>query len=127
MQPKLFLLVFLGGGLGSVARFLMSTTVQKLFDGAAFPFGTFSVNMLGCLVIGTLGSMAESRGVFSAELRSFLFVGILGGFTTFSSFGFETFNLFRDGELAYALLNGFGQLALGFAFVWLGFILGRLI
>jgi CrcB protein len=127
MQPKLFLLVFLGGGLGSVARFLMSTTVQKLFDGAAFPFGTFSVNMLGCLVIGMLGSMAESRGVFSFELRSFLFVGILGGFTTFSSFGFETFNLFRDGELAYALLNGFGQLALGFAFVWLGFILGRLI
>ena len=126
MQPTLFLLVFLGGGLGSVLRFLMSTTVQKFFSGASFPFGTFSVNMLGCLVIGALGGMAESKGVFTTELRAFLFIGILGGFTTFSSFGFETFNLFRDGEIAYALLNGLGQLAIGFVLVWLGFILGRL-
>ena len=121
-----YLIVFLGAGVGGVLRFLMSTAVQKA-SGWSFPIGTFSVNMLGCLVIGLLGQLAESRGLFQGEMRLFLFVGILGGYTTFSSFGFETFQLIRDGEFLYAALNAVLQVVLGLFCVWLGTVLGKLL
>lgn len=105
----------------------MSPAVQRLCHDWSFPIGTFCVNMLGCFVIGFLGQLSESKGLFQADSRLFLFVGVLGGFTTFSSFGFETFQLIRDGEFLYASMNAILQLAMGLLFVWLGWILGRLI
>lgn len=122
-----YLLIFIGAGLGGVCRYAMSISVQKLANGWIFPIGTFSVNMLGCLLIGFLAQLSESKGLFPGDQRLFLFVGILGGFTTFSSFGYETVQLLRDSEYLYAALNAVMQVILGLACVWLGYILGRLV
>jgi fluoride exporter len=122
-----YLIVFLGAGIGGVLRYWMSPAVQNATNGWTFPIGTFSVNMLGCLVIGVLGQLAESKGLFQGTTRLFLFVGILGGFTTFSSFGFETFQLLKDGQILYAIANAVLQVLLGLLCVWLGWIIGRLL
>lgn len=122
-----YLLVFLFGGVGCILRYLMGPFVQRCFEGMMFPIGTFCVNMLGCFVIGLLGQLSESKGFFQGDMRAAFFIGLLGGFTTFSSFGFETFNLLRDGQFLYATANAVGQLVLGITFVWLGFALGRLL
>jgi CrcB protein len=121
------LLIFIGGGIGAVCRFLAVRTVQDLVSGWIFPLGTLCVNMLGCLLIGFLAQISELRGVLQPDARLFLFVGILGGFTTFSSFGYETIQLMRDGEMAYAVSNAVGQLVLGLLCVWGGSVLARLI
>jgi len=92
-----------------------------------FPLGTFAVNMLGCLLIGYLMQLSESRGVLQGDWRLFVFVGLLGGFTTFSSFGLETFHLLRDGEYIYAIANAVGQVVLGLMLVWLGIVAARLL
>jgi CrcB protein len=123
----IYVIVFLGSGIGGVCRFLMGPAVQRLCNGWLFPVGTFSVNMLGCFVIGVLGGLAEYKGLFSSEARLFLFVGVLGGFTTFSSFGYETFQLLRDGEFIYGAANAVLQVALGLLCVWLGWIVARLV
>jgi len=120
-----YLLVFLGAGLGGVLRYVMSTSVHRLSGAWIFPIGTFSVNMLGCLVIGFLAQLSESRGILLGDTRLFIFVGILGGFTTFSSFGYETVQLIRDGEVFYALLNAILQVVVGLACVWFGYVLAR--
>jgi len=122
-----YLLVFLGAGLGGVFRYVMSTSVHRLSGGWIFPTGTLSVNLLGCLLIGFLAQLSESRGVLMGDARLFVFVGILGGFTTFSSFGYETVQLMRDGEFFYALMNAVLQVVLGLACVWLGYVLARLL
>jgi fluoride exporter len=122
-----YLLVFIGAGIGGVCRFMMSPFVQRLSNGSSFPIGTFSVNMLGCLVIGLLAQLSESRSMFQGDTRLFLFVGVLGGFTTFSSYGYETFQLIRDGQITFAIANAVGQVALGLLCVWLGWLAGRLI
>ncbi len=122
-----YLWIFLGSGIGGMARYLMSTSVQRITNGWIFPFGTFSVNILGCLIIGLLAQLVEARGLFSSEQRLFIFVGLLGGFTTFSSFSYETFQLLRDGEYLYASCNAVLQVLLGLACVWLGYIIGKLI
>ena len=92
------IIVALGGAAGSIFRYLLSTWTQTLSKSIDFPYGTLAVNLLGCFVIGFLSQLAEERGALSSESRTFVFIGILGGFTTFSSFGNETINLFRDGE-----------------------------
>ncbi|MBX9568460.1 MAG: fluoride efflux transporter CrcB [Candidatus Obscuribacterales bacterium] len=122
-----YLIVFVGAGIGGVLRFAMSPAVQHACKDWAFPIGTFSVNMLGCFLIGFLAQLAESKGLFQGETRLFLFVGILGGFTTFSSFGYETFQLLRDGEILYAIANAVLQVVLGLLLVWLGWVIGRLV
>jgi fluoride exporter len=119
--------VALGGALGSVARFLVSRGLHRALGQPWFPVGTLAVNATGCLVIGFLGSLAESRQLFSADLRIFLFIGLLGGFTTFSSFGYETLALARDGEMLAAAGNVAAQLAFGLIAVWLGYAAGRLV
>ena len=93
------LLVGTGGFIGSVLRFILAGLVQGWSRSTRFPFGTLAVNLLGCFVIGLLAQLAESRSVFTAETRAFVFVGLLGGFTTFSAFGNETLGLLRDGAL----------------------------
>ena len=96
------LLVGLGGALGSVARFRCSEFVLISYPNLRFPLGTFAVNVLGCLVIGVLAGMSDRSGFISADTRLFLFTGVLGGFTTFSAFGLETFSLLKRGELLIA-------------------------
>ena len=114
------LFVALGGALGSVSRYLFGTWIQSVSKSIDFPYGTLTVNLIGCFVIGFLSQLAEARGVFTSESRALVFVGILGGFTTFSSFGNDTINLFRDGETFNALANVGANVILGLALVWLG-------
>jgi len=114
------LLVGIGGALGSISRYLLGTWIQSLSRSIDFPFGTLTVNLIGCFVIGFLSQLAEARGAFTPESRAFVFIGILGGFTTFSSFGNDTINLFRDGEAFNALANVGANVAIGLMLVWLG-------
>jgi len=114
------LLVALGGAFGSVSRYLLGTWVQSASKSIDFPYGTLTVNLIGCFVIGFLSQLAETRGVFTSESRALVFVGVLGGFTTFSSFGNDTINLLRDGETFNALANVGANVILGLLLVWLG-------
>ena len=93
------LIVGIGGFIGSVFRYLLGSWVSRLLSDPEFPYGTFAANILGCLIIGFLGGIFSLRQGFTPETRLFLFVGILGGFTTFSSFGYETFLLLNNGKL----------------------------
>ncbi|MGC1374655.1 MAG: fluoride efflux transporter CrcB [Anaerolineales bacterium] len=114
------LYVGIGGFIGSVLRYWVSGAAQQIANNPAFPLGTLTVNLLGCLVIGFLSQLADMRGVFTPEARLFVFVGILGGFTTFSTFGNETMNFLRGGEGLYALLNVGVHIFAGLAAIWLG-------
>jgi len=119
-----WLLVGVGGFTGTLLRYGMGGAVQRLFPSATFPFGTLAVNLAGCLCIGCLAGLSDSRELFGADTRAFLFIGVLGGFTTFSSFGYETFALMRDGDGLRALTNVAVHVVLGLACVWLGYALG---
>jgi len=114
------LLIGIGGALGSISRYLLSTWVQSISRSLDFPFGTLAVNLIGCFVIGFLAELAEARGAFTSESRAFMFIGVLGGFTTFSSFGNDTINLLRDGNNLNALANVSSNVIAGLALVWLG-------
>ena len=114
------LLVGIGGFIGSVLRYLASGYVQQATKSVGFPYGTLAVNVVGCFVIGFLAQLAEGRGVFTSEARAFVFIGILGGFTTFSSFGNETLNLARDSQMMSALANVGANVVIGLFAVWLG-------
>lgn len=121
------LIVGLGGFLGTILRYGTGGMVYRLVPAALFPWGTLVINGAGCLVIGFLGGLAQSRGVFSSEVRLFLFIGVLGGFTTFSTFGYETYTLMRDGQAALGATNAVAQLGLGLLMVWAGDALSRMI
>lgn len=114
------LVIGLGGFIGSVLRYLVSGYVQQISKSIEFPYGTLAVNVSGCFIIGLLSYLADTHGVFSAEARAFVFIGILGGFTTFSTFGNETLNLLREGESFPALVNVGAHILLGLGAVWLG-------
>lgn len=114
-----FLSIGIGGGIGAILRYTVSTFTYRFLDGI-FPWGTLTVNFIGCFCIGFLWGLFE-RFVISPNMRLFIFVGILGGFTTFSSYGLETFNLLRDGESKMALLNVLSSNLLGIACVFGGF------
>jgi len=118
---KNLLLVGAGGFAGAIGRYLVGGWVQGLARGSSFPYGTFAVNMLGCLVIGLLGGLAEHRSALSPEMRLLLMVGLLGGFTTFSSFSYESLGLVRDGQTVAALLNMSLQVIIGFGAVLVGY------
>ena len=121
------LLVGVGSFFGGVFRYGLSIWVHRLLDNPWFPYGTLAVNALGCLVIGFLSGLAEARAAFTPEARLFLFVGVLGGFTTFSSFALETFSLARDTQSLAALVNIGLQLVFGLLAVWFGNILAHAI
>ena len=120
------LLVGLGGGLGTMGRYALGGLIGRLKSGWSFPIETLVVNVAGCLAIGLLAGLAESRGVFSGVTRAFLFAGVLGGFTTFSTFGYETFQLLRDAQFAAAVLSAGLQVVGGLGAVWAGTVLARL-
>lgn len=105
------LLAGLGGFVGSALRYAVAGLVQNS-TGSSFPFGTLAVNFAGCAAIGFLSQLAEARGLFTAEMRVLIFVGILGGFTTFSAFSNETINLWREGTNALAVANVSAQVVL---------------
>jgi CrcB protein len=115
------LLVGAGGFAGSMLRYALSGFVHRQLPLATFPYGTLCVNLIGCLLIGALAGLADSRQVFSPELRTFVFIGLLGGFTTFSTFGYETCALARGGELLPAAWNVGLHVVLGLGSVWLAY------
>lgn len=113
-------LVGIGGFIGSILRYAVSGYVQEWAKNILFPLGTLVVNLTGCFAIGLLFELVEARGLFTAEARAFVFIGVLGGFTTFSTFSNETMNLWRDGENSFALANIAAHVVLGLAAVWGG-------
>jgi CrcB protein len=116
------LLVGAGGFLGSVARYLLCGWVQQLCRESTFPYGTMAVNLLGCFLIGVLAQLSESRGIPSSEARLFLTIGLLGGFTTFSTFSVESLQLLREGQsLAAAAYIG-GHVVLSLLVAWAGMV-----
>lgn len=117
-------LIFLGAGVGGVLRYLVSGLAQRL-GGGAFPVGTLTVNILGCLVIGFLGSALAGPVLIRDEYRTALLVGLIGAFTTYSTFADETFKLVADRQLALAGLNLLLSTALGLAAVWIGIRLAQ--
>jgi CrcB protein len=120
----LWLAVGVGGALGSMARHWVNLEVSRRLE-RAVPNATFIVNVIGCVLIGALaGRIASGRLHLSQTMRTFVFVGVIGGFTTFSSFGLDTFTLAHGGDHARAFWNVAGQLSLGLGGVWLGFYLG---
>jgi CrcB protein len=119
-------LVGAGGFLGSVLRYWVSGAVYTLAAAPRFPWGTLVVNVVGCFAIGLLGGLADSRGILTASARLFLLIGLLGGFTTFSTFGYETLALLREQAVARAFLNAGLQLTLGLAGAWAGLATSRL-
>jgi fluoride exporter len=120
MEVSKWLVIGVGGFIGSVLRYLVSAYVQQLSQSVRFPYGTLVVNLVGCFIIGFLSQLADARGVFTADARAFVFIGLLGGFTTFSTFGNETLNFLRAGENFPALLNLGAHIFLGLGAVWLG-------
>jgi CrcB protein len=120
---KLVLLA-VGGGLGTLARYGLSTFVQQT-HGGSFPLGTLLVNVIGCFVVGFLMEAFQSRRLGAPELRGFMTVGFLGAFTTFSTFGYETTSLVRDGRWQLGTANVAVSLMLGLAAVEAGAALSR--
>lgn len=115
------LLAGLGGFIGSAGRYLIGGWVHGLMPFTSFPFGTLVVNVSGCFLIGLLGGLVEARQLLGPDVRVFLFIGVLGGFTTFSSFAYETLALTRDAEFSRALFNIAAQVILGLGAAWLGY------
>jgi fluoride exporter len=118
------LAIGIGGAIGAMARYVLGGAVHRVTPGL-FPYGTFVVNVVGCLAFGVIIGLAESRLTVGPVARAFLLIGLLGGFTTFSSFTFETFELMRDGQMTRAAVNVAGQFLLGFSALWAGLAAGR--
>lgn len=119
-----WLFIAIGGAVGSLLRYAIEGGVQRLASGS-FPLGTLSVNVLGCLVIGFLAGFFAGPQLVREEVRIGLTVGLVGGLTTFSTFGLESFNLANGGELRWAIVNMVVSCGLGFSAVWLGYRLAE--
>lgn len=119
------LLVAIGAAIGGVARYLIGGWLASLL-GPDFPWGTVFVNVTGSFVIGVVLVLAQG-GALPVGARPFVAVGILGGYTTFSTYSYETLELIIDGNYEVAVINVFVQLVLGLIGVYLGVVLGRLI
>ena len=117
-------LLFAGGGAGSMLRYAVGLWVEAR-TGPGFPWGTFAVNVSGCFLIGVLATLADEHRLITPAARLTLVTGVLGGFTTFSTFGLETWELVEDGRAALALVNVFGSIAAGLFAVAVGVALTR--
>jgi CrcB protein len=120
-------LVGIGGFVGSALRFAVGGWAQRLAPMGGFPVGTLVVNVLGCLLLGFLGGLAEYRQAFDPAQRALLMIGVLGGFTTFSTFAFETLGLSLDGAPLRAMANVVLQVVLGIAAAAAGYVAARLV
>lgn len=121
-----YVYIVAGAALGAPARFFVQGKVQE-WAGPGFPWGTLIVNLSGCLAIGFLATLAFERELFSREARTFLMVGFLGSYTTFSAFGWETFELTRELDVLKALANVLSSVFFGLIAVWAGSVLARLV
>jgi len=118
---KSFLLVFLGGGLGSGLRYIITITINQYSK--VLPFGTFTVNMLGCLLIGMILGYAQKENTLSSNQTLLLVTGFCGGFTTFSAFANENLELIKNGEIFNLSLYTIGSVLIGILAVFTGYYL----
>jgi CrcB protein len=121
-----YLWIAVGGALGSMARYFVSSSFARA-TGEAFPWGTLVVNVTGCVLIGVLATVAGPDGRFEVDpdIRQFLLIGVCGGYTTFSSFSLQTLNLVRGGETAAALGNIAVSVFACLVGVWIGATIGQ--
>lgn len=122
-----YLSVLAGGALGTGLRYSLSTWIYSAIKEPTFPYANLVINVSGSLLIGMLAELFESRLLVSPTIRIALFTGVLGGYTTFSSFSFETYALLRDGETWRAILNATASVVLGLAAVWAGVKIAQLV
>lgn len=120
-----FLVIAFGGAVGTLARYVISGLNYK-FSAGNFPISTLVVNVSGSFIIGFLWGITEFLTI-SSHVKMFVFVGVLGGYTTFSTFSLETFHLMRDGEYKVAIMNMILSFALSLASVFLGYFVSRII
>ena len=116
--------IALGGALGAVSRYYFGNVISRMI-GCALPYGTFSINVIGCFFMGLLMTLIIERNLLPAEWRLFLCVGFLGGFTTFSSFGYEALMLLQEDRYAVALAYMGGSMFLGLIAAALGVVLAK--
>ena len=119
-----YILVLAGGGVGALARYVAASAIMTRFGGK-FPLGTLVINVTGSFLIGFLMTMLTDRFQLDPRWRLLLVVGFLGGYTTFSSFEWETFTSVRDGALWAGMLNVVASVMLGYVAVWLGVMLAK--
>jgi fluoride exporter len=124
-MTKLFLIGF-AGFIGTLSRYWMSDVIAKRY-GETFPTGTLVVNLVGCFLVGLLFYLLDERLLVHPTARAAVFIGFLGGFTTFSSFGLQTFSLLQDGEFGLAILNVTASNFVGLLLVWAGYSLARIL
>ncbi len=117
------ILLLAGGGIGTVARFVVSDYTHKYYLGS-FPLGTLMVNMIGSFIIGVLWGIFDMQNLHHG-VRAFLFIGLLGGFTTFSSYAIESFNMFRDGDVKMAMMNVMANNVLSIGMVIIGLMVSQ--
>ena len=122
MQKTIF--IGLAGLTGTLLRYWLAEFVARR-HGETFPWGTMAVNLLGCFLAGAIFHFTEERSVLSAEARTIILIGLLGGLTTFSSYGLQTFALLRDGAFGLAVLNIAASNLLGLGMVWVGYTIFR--
>lgn len=122
---QLMLIAGVGGFFGTMMRYLVNLLVYQVLSAPLFPYGTLIINISGCFFIGLLASLTETRIALSPEVRIFIQIGILGGFTTFSTFGYETFALLKDAQFFLAASNVLLQVIIGMFAVWLGYMAGH--
>jgi len=120
------LFIGIAGLVGTLGRFALSGVVARRY-GETFPTGTLVVNLVGCFLAGLLFYVMNERFVFSETTRAVIMIGFLGGFTTFSSFGLQTFTLLRDGQFWFASINLVASNVLGLFMVWAGYTLGKVV
>jgi fluoride exporter len=120
-----FVYLALGGASGAILRYLISGLPYKIYSGV-FPWGTLVVNLSGALLIGFFWGLLGRENT-PVNVRSFLFIGLFGSFTTFSTFAFENFNLIRDGNIKFALINIVASNVFGILLVFAGFILSKIV
>ncbi len=120
-----FFILLIAGGLGTYSRFVIVTWVTQL-AGTEFPFGTLAVNLIGCLIIGFIAGLPNGANMIPPYVRLFIMTGIIGGFTTFSSYQYESFLLVKDGLFLRSLTNLAGSMILGFLIVAIGYVIARL-
>ncbi len=118
---RIIIAIGFGGACGSILRYLVAGWTQQITKITTFPVGTLAVNIIGCLTIGILAGFSEKTGLFGPATRAFLLIGLLGGFTTFSSFAYETTALSRNAEFFSAFLNIALQVVTGIFAAWLGY------
>ena len=120
-----YLLLATGGAIGTILRYSMSGLTYRMVN-SVFPWGTIVVNLTGSFAIGLLWGFFEIQNI-SSNMRNFIFIGILGGFTTFSTYALESLNLFRDGEIKLAMTNMLISNICGLILVFAGFMLSKFI